>query len=112
MRAKKKTHIFAFVGVLLIVIGSALMLHRVMGERLYAAGAIQLVTGFSSVAVGAMLLTRSGISVFFYFLFVLAIALVQLPVVGFMSFDLLVVLVLLVVGVLMVKALSGRRMRR
>ena len=112
MRADNNNRLFGFIGLLLIMIGSALMLHRLIGERLPSAGAVQMVTGFSGVAVGAVLLTKHSLAVFFYFCFVLAIAVVQIPGAGLLSFDSLVVLVLLVVGVALIRALPKKRRRR
>lgn len=112
MPTKNKKIIFPAVGIFMIVCGTILMLHRVLGERLQSGGSIQLVTGFTAVAVGAMLLTRSGISVFFYFCFVVAIALVQVPVAGFLSVDLGIVLLLLIVGILMIRSLPPQIRRR
>jgi hypothetical protein len=109
---RKRSKIFGMVALILMGIGTALILHRVLGERLPAAGAVQMVTGFTSVAVGSMLLSRHPIAVFFYFCFVFAIAILQLPEAGLMSIDALVVLVLFLIGCLLVRALPGRRGRR
>ena len=88
------------------------MLNRVLGERLESGGSIQLVTGFSAVAVGAMLLTRHSLSVFFYFCFVLAIAAVQLPMAGLRSLDAFIVLAMLALGGLLIRALPKKKRRR
>jgi len=80
------------------------------GVRIFSVRTLEIFR--TAAAVGTILSTRSGISVFFYFFFVLAIALVRLPVEGIMSFDTIILSILLVIGVPMTRSLLDRRKRR
>ena len=92
---KKKPHLFVILGTLMILIGAYFMLSCVLGGRLSPAEAFALPFGFSTVAVGAMLLTRSAISVFFLFLYAVTIMIMGIIYEGFLSPQPLICLVLL-----------------
>jgi hypothetical protein len=106
---KKKNVLFITVGVLMIVVGAALMLHRVTGGRLSAEASIQLVVGFTTVALGAMLLTESAIAVFFYFLYVLSFLIVQINQSGILSPGSLGMIAMFILGIVLAKSLRIKR---
>ncbi len=68
-KKKKDPRLFVTLGIIMMIIGTYAMLSCVMGGRLSAAESIALPFGFITVAMGAMLLTRSAIAVFFLFLY-------------------------------------------
>ena len=82
---KKKPHVFIALGVIMILVGAYAMLSCVTGGRLTAEQAQLLPFGFTTVAVGAMLLTRSLISVFFLFLYATTIMIMGIIHNGFLS---------------------------
>ncbi len=92
---KKKPHLFVILGILMILVGAYAMLSCVLGGRLNAAEAFPLPFGFITVAVGAMLLTRSAISVFFLFLYATTIMIMGIIYEGFLHPQPLICLVLL-----------------
>lgn len=64
--------LFVSLAILMLLGGFGLMLSAACGGRLGSAEAIPLPLGFTTAAVGGMLLTRTRIAVFFLFLFALA----------------------------------------
>lgn len=68
-KKKKDPRLFVTLAIIMMIIGTYAMLSCVMGGRLNAAESIALPFGFITVAMGAMLLTRSAIAVFFLFLY-------------------------------------------
>jgi len=72
-RARKpRPHLFVALGVLMLLGGFGLMLSAAFGGRLGSDEAFPLPVGFTTAAVGGMLLTRSPLAVFFLFVFALA----------------------------------------
>jgi len=61
--------LFVSLAVLMLLGGFGLMLSAALGGRLGSAEAVSLPIGFTTAAVGGMLLTRTPIAVFFLFLF-------------------------------------------
>ncbi len=92
---KKKPHLFVILGSLMIIVGSIAMLTCVFGGRLDPQDAMALPFGFTTVAVGSMLLTRSAISVFFLFLYAVTILIMGIIHDGFLTPQPLICLVLL-----------------
>lgn len=82
---KKKPHVFVALGVIMILAGAYAMLSCVTGGRLSAEQAQLLPFGFITVAVGAMLLTRSPISVFFLFLYAITLLILGIIHEGFLN---------------------------
>ena len=92
---KKKPHLFVALGTLMILVGTYFMLSCVLGGRLTPAEAFALPLGFATVAVGAMLLTRTAISVFFLFLYAMTAMIMGLIYEGFLTPQPLICLALL-----------------
>lgn len=63
--------LFVSLAILMLLGGFGLMLSAAFGGRLGSAEAIPLPVGFTTAAVGGLLLTRTPIAVFFLFLFAL-----------------------------------------
>lgn len=95
----------------MILIGTVMMVSCLMGGRLYAAGTTTLVGGFTTVTVGAILLTREPLAVFIYFCFTIAVAVIQLPVDGIISRSGALTLILSLVGFYLLKCLPRKRRR-
>lgn len=93
----------------MIVVGAFMMLSCVVGGRLFAGDALMLVGGFTTVAVGSLLLTQHALALFFYFCYVAAIAILQLPRDGLASSSAAIVLGLFVLGCFLVKVLPKKR---
>ena len=92
---KKKPHLFVALGVVMILVGAYAMISCVTGGRLTAEESLALPFGFITVATGAMLLTRTAISVFFLFLYAVTILILGIINEGLLSPLNLVWLVLL-----------------
>ncbi|MCP5537110.1 MAG: hypothetical protein H7A51_12895 [Akkermansiaceae bacterium] len=75
---KKKPHLFVALGVLMMIVGTVAMGTCIFGGRLSPGESFALPFGFVTVAVGAMLLTRSAISVFFLFLYAITILVINI----------------------------------
>lgn len=71
-RKRNRPLLFVIPGVAMLILGFGLMLSAALGGRLSSAEALPLPAGFTTAAVGAMLLTRTPLAVFFLFLFALA----------------------------------------
>ena len=84
-KKKKQPHLFVIIGMLMIFVGAYAMFSCVVGGRLSPEQALPLPFGFTTVAMGAMLLTRSAISVFFLFLYALTIMILGIIYDGFLS---------------------------
>lgn len=115
MPPRKRTasrKLFIVLGSLMMIVGFALMLIPVMqGQRLPASDP-RLLTGFITVVTGAMLLTKSGIAVFFYFLYSLSFLIFQIRHHGVLSWGALGMLVILLMGIMLVKNLQRCGVRR
>lgn len=82
---KKDPRLFVALGTLMILVGAYAMLSCVLGGRLSPAQAMPLPFGFTTVATGAMLLTRSQIAVFFLFLYAVTLLVLGIVHDGLMS---------------------------
>lgn len=74
--------LFYMVAPALIIGGFALMLHAATGGRLGSAQSLHLPIGFTTAAIGGLLLSRSPIAVFFLFLYALTGLVLSLREVG------------------------------
>ncbi len=107
---RKKQHpLFVSIGVLMIIAGTSMILYRVTGDRIGSSAAMLLVTGFTSAAVGAMLLTRSPTAVFFYALFSLSALFLHATATSFLHPLNLLPLVMLLLTIPLIKALPRRQ---
>jgi hypothetical protein len=70
--ARGRPHLFVALGVAMLLAGFALMLTAVTGGRLGSNEAFPLPVGFTTAAVGGMLLTRTPLAVFFLAVFAIA----------------------------------------
>lgn len=66
---KPRPHLFVALGVLMLLAGFGLMLGAAFGGRLGSDEAFLLPVGFTTAAVGGMLLTRTPLAVFFLLVF-------------------------------------------
>jgi len=100
------------IGALMMLVGFTLMLWPVIAaNRLHAADP-RLITGFITVATGAMMLTRTGIALFFYFLYVVSFLIFQIRHHDILSSMGLLLLAMLAAGIYLLKSLKKRRARR
>ena len=100
---------FMFIGFAMLLAGFTLMLWPVIaGIRIHAADP-RLMTGFITAATGAMMLTRTRIALFFYFLYVISFLVFQIRHNGFFSLPTLGMLLLLGTGILLIKSLKRKR---
>lgn len=107
---RKKHHpLIASVALIMIVVGASMMLYRVTGERLSSQGGLLLLTGVCSTAVGSMLLTQSGIAIFFYGLFAISALVLHAVAAGIFHPLNLLPLALLVLIPSLIKALPRKR---
>ena len=95
VKKKKDPRLFVILGIVMILIGTYAMLSCVMGGRISPTEAFPLPFGFTTVAMGAMLLTRTAISVFFLFLYAVTIMIMGIVHDGFLTSQPLICLVLL-----------------
>lgn len=107
-KKRKQSRVFVSVAVLMIIIGTLMMLSLMTGGRISVAAAPTLVAGFATIAVGCMLLTESAIAVFFYFLYALSIAAIQMIEHGILSIHSAGSAVLILIGIFLAKHLSKR----
>lgn len=107
---RKKQHpLIVSVALVMIIVGTAMILYRVTGERMSSKGGLLLLTGVSSTAVGSMLLTQSGIAVFFYGLFAVTLLILHAVAAGvFHPLNLLPILMLIMIPPL-IRALPRKR---
>lgn len=70
--ARKRSRLFAAIGVAMLAAGFGLMLSSALGGRLSSASALPLPVGFATAAVGGMVLTGTPLAVFFLALYALA----------------------------------------
>ena len=82
---KKQPHLFVALGVLMMLVGAYAMISCVIGGRLSSGASLPLPFGFTTVAVGAMLLTRTPIAVFFLFVYAVTILILGIIHDGLMS---------------------------
>lgn len=109
---KKKTKIrhieFIILGALMMIGGFIAMLTPVIQANRLGATDPRFLTGFITVVTGAMLLSRSGIAVFFYFLYVISFLIFQIRHHGVLSLGTLLMLVMLGLGFVLIKVLKRR----
>ena len=80
----------------------------VVADRLPATDP-RLITGFITACTGAMLLTKTSIAVFFYFLYVLSFLAFQIRHHGLLSLGVLGMMGLLLIGFYLIKVLKRRQ---
>lgn len=80
---RRHTHqasLFVALGAVMLVAGFGLMLSAALGGRLDSTSSLPLPIGFTTAAIGAMVLTRTPLGVFF--LFIYAVAMLVLTITG------------------------------
>lgn len=82
---KRRPHLFVALAVVMLLGGFGLMLSAVLGGRLDSMSALPLPIGFTTAAIGGMLLTRTPLAVFFLFLYALAMLILTLTGSGWRS---------------------------
>lgn len=84
-RRDEKPRLFLVPGVLMLLVGFGILLRCSVGDRMDAAQALMIPLGFATAAIGAMVLTRSLIAVFFLFIYAVTALILILSHQGFAS---------------------------
>lgn len=73
-----RPHLFVALGAVMLLGGFGLMLSAAVGGRLSSEAALPLPVGFTTAAVGGLVLTRTPLGVFFLFIYALAMLILTL----------------------------------
>lgn len=82
---RERPLLFVVPGVLLLLLGFGILLRCSIGERMDAAQALMIPLGFATAAIGAMVLTRTLLAIFFLFIYALTALVLILCHQGFAS---------------------------
>lgn len=109
MKKRNNKKLFVAIGVTMVAVGTYAILSCVTGGRISAENALPMPFGFTTAVVGALLLTRSAISVFFLMLYAVTILILGIIHNGVLSPLNLVWLAVLGLGVVLAGSLRPKR---